>query len=522
MFDNINKKNNDFKVGIYCRLSREDEGDRQSESIQNQKDFLTKYVLEKEWTIIDIYIDDGYTGTNFDRPDFQRLIRDIEKGKINLVITKDLSRLGRDYISTGYYLEKYFPENNIRYIAVNDSVDTFENSAGNDVSPFKSVINDMYAKDISMKVRSSLDTKRKEGKFIGAFAPFGYKKSKIDKNKLEIDEETARIVKKIFYMYISGAGISKIAHILNEEGIICPTEYKRKTTNYKGKVIKKLWNHNTVKKILKNPTYTGCITQNKYKKVNYKSKKLRTLSSDEWITVENTHEPIVDKKLFNDVQKMMKRKYNPEYKGKKSNRLFSGFVYCGDCKAYMTYTKTRKELYLICSTYKRYTSKYCTRHAIMEKDLKQLLLDDIRELAEYVNSNKLMKVANQESKYDLRKELNNEIQKLQNRITELKTIIKSLYTDKVKGLIDEKEFLEMKKDFSNEKEKLQNKYNNILNRLEEYEKSKNEVERISSIVNKIMSIEELDRYGLEQLIRRIEIFEDKQLKIYYNFINPII
>lgn len=522
MFNNIDNKEKTYNVGIYCRLSREDEGDNQSESINNQRDYLTKYVLENGWIIVDIYIDDGYTGTNFDRPDFQRLIRDIEKKKINLVITKDLSRLGRDYITTGYYLEKYFPEKNIRYIAVNDAIDTFRNSAGNDVSPFKSVINDMYAKDISVKVRSALDTKRKEGKFIGAFAPFGYKKSKVDKGKLEIDEEASLVVKRIFHMYLSGQGISRIAHKLNEEGVICPTEYKERTTNYKGKVIKKLWNHNTIRTILKNPTYTGCMTQNKYKKVNYKSKKLRTLSSDKWIIVDDTHEPIVDKKTFTDTQDMMKRRYSQEYKGKKGNKLFSGFVYCGDCEAYMTYTKTSASLHLICSTYKRYTSKYCTRHGIKEEELKKLIIKDIKELAEYVNSNRLMKVASEESKYDLRKQLNSDIDKMEKRLNEIKSIIKSLYTDKVKGLIDDKEFLEMKEEFSIEKLKLQSRYDDIKGRLDEYEKSKNEIERISVIVDKIMNMEELDRYALEQLIRRIEIFEDKQIKIHYNFINPII
>lgn len=522
MFKNINERNTQYKVGIYCRLSREDEGETQSESIKNQKDFLAKYVLDNKWSIVDIYIDDGYSGTNFDRPNFKRLINDIENKKINLVITKDLSRLGRDYITTGHYIEKYFPEKNVRYIAVNDGVDTFEDSAGNDVSPFKSVINDMYAKDISMKVRSVMDSKRKEGKFIGPFAPFGYKKCKEDKNKLEIDEESSKIVHRIFRMYLNGFGISKIAHTLNDERVISPSEYKRKTTNYKSTAMKKLWNHNTVSTILKNPTYMGCMSQNKYKKVNYKSKKLRTLSSDEWIIIKDTHEPIIDKKMFKDVQNMMKRKYNAEYKGKKSNRLFSGFVYCGDCKAYMTYTKTSAELYLICSTYKRYTSKYCTRHGIKEKDLKQLIINDIRELAEYVNRSKLIKVANEESKFDIEKQLKNEIEKLDSKINELKNVIKSLYTDKVKGIINEEEFTEMKKDFSNDNEKLQNKYNEITSRLEEYKKNKNEIERISKIVEEIMNMKELNRYALEQLITKIEIFENKTIKIHYNFINPTI
>ena len=522
MLDNIDKENNHYKAGIYCRISREDEGKYQSESIKNQRDYLTKYLLENKWNIMDYYIDDGYTGTNFDRPEFQRLIVDIEKGKINLVITKDLSRLGRDYISTGYYLEKYFPEKNVRYIAINDGIDTFRNSAGNDVSPFKSVINDMYAKDISVKVRSSLDTKKRQGKFIGAFAPFGYRKSDMDKNKLEIDEEAAPIVKRIFHMYLGGYGISKIAHILNDEGVLCPTKYKEERSNYRGKSISRLWNHNTIKKILKNPTYTGCISQNKYRKVNYKSKKLRVLSSNEWIVVEDTHEPIVSKKIFKDANDMMKRKYNSEYMGKKSNRLLSGYVFCGDCGTYMTYTKTSSETYLICSTYKRYTVKYCTRHGIKERDLKSLIIEDIKELAQYVNRQKLINVANEESKFDIKKQLNGELEKMNYRLTDLKNIIKSLYLDKVKGLIDDSEFMEMKGEFSLERGRLQSKQDEIKKRLDEYEKNKSEISRMSSIVYKIINMEELDPYALEQLIKRIEIFEGNEIKIHYNFINPII
>ena len=210
-----------FKVGIYLRLSRDDEGYGTSESIKNQKDFLVKYVGNKSnWVLVDIYQDDGYTGTNFDRPDFIRMKQDIEDGKINLVITKDLSRLGRDYIDTGYYVEKYFPSKQVRYIAVNDGVDTFEKyNSNNDMGAFKFVVNDLYAKDISKKVRTAIRTKAEKGDYIGAFTPYGYQKCSADKTKIEIDEEAAEVVRFIFHEYVNGRGLTYIANELNKKKI---------------------------------------------------------------------------------------------------------------------------------------------------------------------------------------------------------------------------------------------------------------------------------------------------------------
>lgn len=217
-----------FRAAIYCRISREDSGLEQSESIVNQRDFLQRYVKEQGWQLYDVYIDDGFTGTSFDRPGFKRLLADIEAKRVNLVITKDLSRLGRDYITTGHYIERYFPEKRVRYIAVNDNIDTYIDSMGNDITPFRSVINDLYARDISVKVRAAMDSKRKEGKFIGAFPPYGYLKDPTDKNKLILDEETAPVVAQIFQLYVEGWGLSQIARWLNEEGIITPLERKDK------------------------------------------------------------------------------------------------------------------------------------------------------------------------------------------------------------------------------------------------------------------------------------------------------
>lgn len=511
-----------FKAAIYCRLSREDEDSLESESIKNQKDLLKKYVIEQGWELVDIYVDDGYTGTNFNRPDFKRLLNDIEQGKVNLVVTKDLSRLGRDYVGTGYYLEKYFPEKNVRYIALNDSIDTFVHSAGNDISPFRSVINDMYARDISNKVRSVMDTKKREGKFIGAFAPYGYKKDPNNKNKLIIDEETAPVVKRIFYMYLNEYGLSKIAHVLNDEGVLSPSEYKSKKTNYKGTAKIRLWTHETIKSILQNPTYKGCLAQNKQKKISYKSKKHKLLPKEYWIVVENTHQPIVEPKVFDDVQKLRRRKNNEAYKAKRELKLFSGFVFCGDCGNFMTYTKTSASYYLICSTYKRYTSEYCTRHSIKEEDLKEIILNDIKAFSKKcIDKRKLLNEVKNSSQNTYENHILKEMRKIENKLAEIRKTVKSLYTDKVKEIIDEDEFIELKKEFTKEKGVLEQRYESLKKKYDEYSSEKNEVERILAIVEEVVEMKDLNRYILEQLISKIEIFDDKSVKIHYTFKNPI-
>ena len=240
------------------------ENERLLESIKNQQDFLLRYAAEQGYEVAEIYADDGWSGTNFDRPAFQRMIRDIEEKKINLVLTKDLSRLGRDYILTGHYLERYFPEHQIRYIAVNDGIDTFENSIANELNPFKAVMNDMYARDISNKVRTALTTKKQNGKFIGAFAPFGYQKSAEDKNKLEVDPLTAPTVKRIFQLFLSGESMKRIAQRLTQEGVLTPSKQRQAQRGADR------WNDVMIKRILTNETYIGNLTQNRTRKINYK------------------------------------------------------------------------------------------------------------------------------------------------------------------------------------------------------------------------------------------------------------
>ena len=278
--------NNNYLVGLYIRLSREDEDKtHESESISNQKSLLLQYTKENNLKVYDMYIDDGYSGTNFNRPNFNRLIKDIELGKINMVITKDMSRLGRDYIGTGNLIEKYFPEHNVRYIAITDNIDTFLDSTNNDIAPFKAIMNDMYAKDISKKIKSSLKAKQKEGKWVGSKTPFGYIKDPNNKNHLIIEEEQAHIVKRIYNMCLDGLSFYKISKELTNEGIKTPAQYYeyKWRSNYNCKY--GMWHSKTIYDILTNRIYTGDTVQNKRTKVNYKIKKIIKNKPSQYIVV---------------------------------------------------------------------------------------------------------------------------------------------------------------------------------------------------------------------------------------------
>lgn len=513
-----------YNAGLYTRLSREDEGNSsQSESIKNQIDFLTKYVLDQGWNIVDIYIDDGYTGTNFDRPNFNRMIEDIEAGKVNLVITKDLSRLGRDYIGVGTYLERYFPERRIRYIAVNDGIDTLSHSSANDVTPFKAVMNDYYAKDISSKVRSIFRNKVASGKFIGAFAPYGYKKDQNDNSKLVVDEVAAATVRRIFKLYIEGKGLSHIAHTLNSEGIPNPSSYKAAEGRYRnGKIKNQLWVHNTVRVILTSPTYAGNMTQSKFQKVNYKSKKLLTLDKDSWVVVPDTHEPIVSVEDFQLVQKMLHRKSSLNVMSKKITKLLSGFIFCGDCGEYMTFTRTQKgEEYAVCSKYKRYTVKYCTRHAIKVSELEAAVLEDIRTMLNTViNCEDIAKEVQKRPGNSRKSSITQEIVNIERKLEETNYTIRNLYKDKVKGILSESEFIDMNKGYNKDKEVLVYKYNELQGLLNQQTKRDNEVENVLTTVKSLVEVQSLSREILEKLVDKIEIYEDNSIRITYKFQNP--
>ncbi len=515
-----------YNTGLYLRLSCEDEGSGQSMSIQNQKDYLLNYILERGWNIVDIYIDDGYSGLNFDRPAFKRMIADIESKKIDLVITKDLSRLGRDYIDTGYYIERYFPQKGIRYIALSDGIDTFEQSANNDMTPFKSVLNDMYAKDISKKIRTVMDTKRVNGQFIGAFAPFGYSKDPNDKNKLIVDNCASEIVQRIYRMYLDGYSMTSIANILTHEGIPTPTEYKRtvQKLSYVNVNIKyHVWRIETVKSILSNPTYIGNMAQHRSEKVSYKMNKFKKIPRQDWIVAENTHNPIVKKEDYEAVQERLKQKAQLFYKTERENHLLGGIVFCGDCHMPMTFRRSgsKKEFICICSGYSRFGKEKCQRNTIKESVLNEYVLNHLREVSTQAIKNKTLfcQAFDTDKSLEQRKEENQgEKAAILARLEEIKRIIKSLYEDKVKGIVSETDFLDMSSAFNAEKEVLADKLQTMESTIQT-EKSKNP-EQVLDLIHQIISFDTVSPILIGQLIEKVEIYKSNKIAISYKFCNP--
>ena len=305
-------------------------------------------------------------------------------GKVNLVITKDLSRLGRDYIETGYYLEKFFPTHRVRYIAVNDGIDTFSKNSNNDMSPFMSVVNDMYAKDISKKVRTAKKTKAEKGEFIGAFAPYGYKKHPNDITKLIIDDEVVDVVKYIFSEYNNGGGLAYIARRLNEKNIECPSVYKQRTCKFHCKTLTGLWGHATIRKILTNRVYIGELIQRKGEMVSYKVKKYISLPESEYIVKKNAHEAIISEEEFNLAQDILKTKAHKQHNKQCQEHLLSGLLYCPRCHNKYKYQRQqglKDDMVAICSVYNRYGKEYCSRVAIRESVLDRAVIDDLKAMA---------------------------------------------------------------------------------------------------------------------------------------------
>ncbi|HOV26375.1 MAG TPA: recombinase family protein [Pseudobacteroides sp.] len=509
-----------YSVGIYLRLSKEDEIAGQSESISNQRDYITSYVLEQGWDIYDFYIDDGYSGLNFDRPAFKRMISDIENKKINLVITKDLSRLGRDYIDTGNYIERYFPQRNVRYIALNDGIDTFASSANNDMSPFKSVINDMYAKDISKKVRAVLDTKRKKGQFIGAFAPYGYKKDPTNKNNIIIDEVAASVVRRIYSSYLSGQSMHAIVKMLNSEKVLSPAKYKMTNSNYKNARAKHyLWTQECISRILTNPSYMGNMTQGRQVKINYKLEKYRKIPRRNWIVAEGTHEPIISPEDFMTVQELIKRKMVHFDKGEKATHLLNGLLFCGECGSKMTYRRNySKKMIVMCMNYSKYGPGLCTRHSMKEEVVESCVINQLKKISQHVLNDDFYKQF-ESFRPNKDKRIDNELQLVNKMLIEAESVIKALYIDKVKGIIDEDMFLKMSKEYKEQKEILVKRYSEILTKKKSLEKccyTSDYMEKIKEFAN----FERPDKTLLSKLIDRIEITDEREINIYFSFPNP--
>jgi len=506
-----------FNAAVYCRLSKDDREISESESINNQKLLLGKFVSDNNWNLVNYYVDDGYTGVDFERPNFQRMINDIEKGIVNLVITKDLSRLGRDHIETGYYIEKYFPEKNIRYIAVNDYVDTFIDSSNNDMTPFKTVMNDMYSKDISKKVRSAILTKASNGECIKSFPPYGYKKHPTIKGKIVIDEETAPVVRNIFNMYYSGKNKAEIARFLQSMNIPTPLKYKETTCSYKNPNSNKtyVWGTSTITKILRDKIYTGDLVQHKYSKLNYKSKKTIDVDVRNHIITENSHEPIISKEIFESVQLILNKQSN-EWNFSKNGtvHLLRGLVYCGNCGSAVIYSRNHgKHFRGMCSSYKKFGKAYCSSVNLREDYLIDTVINHLKYTVKNYVKNENLTVPNktQNDNSKLIASINAKIQSNNN-------YIKNLYKDKVSGVVSEEMFLMLVADYEAEKKKLEERLKMITEDTSNQLKDK----EIQSLIHQVLDFEKdkIDRNLLLKLISRIEINNRNQITIYYNFKNP--
>ena len=513
-----------YDVGIYLRLSREDETTGQSESIENQKKLLERYVIEQGWNIKEVYIDDGYSGLTFDRPSFNKMIADIENKKINLVITKDLSRLGRDYIETGYYLERFFPEKQIRYIALSDSIDTYMANGNNDLTPFKAVINDMYARDISKKIRVVMDSKRKNGEFVSAFAPYGYKRDTHNKNKLLIDENVSHIVKRIFDLYVSGKGINAIAKILNEEKIISPLAYKETFCNFNNpRTIHRLWKFSTVRQILINQIYIGNLIQKKAEKINYKSKMYRKVPESEWIAVFNTHEPIVSEEQFYLVQELIRKNVMTYTKKEGATHLLNGLVFCKECGSKFTYRQAKgRKMAMNCQLYWKLGKNFCKSHVMTEYRLDNYVLKNLKEISEKLiddNFYEQFKGLQQKKESSSNED---EIKRIEYRFDEIKKIVKSVYEDKVRGIITDDTFIDMSKDYNTEKENLNVRYQILIKQIKEDKTKKNIRTDYLNLLKDIVLFDKADKSILCQLINKIEIDQDRNIYISYNFDNPFL
>ena len=523
----LQKVLNLFNVAIYIRLSREDGDKEESDSVGNQRKLLTEYVAKKEdFILYDIYVDDGYSGTNFNRPSFQRMIADIEDGKVNCVVVKDLSRFGRDYIDTGRYLERYFPELGVRFISVTDSIDSMK-QAYDMLLPIKNIFNEQYARDISKKIQATVKSKQKAGEFIGAFTSYGYKKSPVNKNKLVIDDYAADVVRRIFSLYIQGYGKQRIAKLLNAEGILCPAEYKKVNgENYKN--CNRLesttyWSYSTINSILHREMYVGNMVQGtKHQRMRSKQKKM---PKEEWIIVENTHEPIIDKATWEKAQSLLQKRTR-ELDLETNKNIFAGFVKCGDCGRAMTKNMWRradgsKTYSLYCGTYKRNGKQYCTPHTLPMAVLEDIVLGDLKAIVDSVDNLKELVQSQSFTASKVKRIADTELSKIKAELERVKRLKKSIYEDYREELISKEEFLSYREDYL-KKEEL---YSKQIEALEEKKKD-NVTEDVFETpwlkrLLELKDIETLDRDIVVEMISEIKVYENRKIKITYNFGNEL-
>ena len=508
-----------YHAALYIRLSKEDESEGPSQSVQNQESLLREFVQQHRLSVYDTYVDDGWSGTNFDRPDFQRMIGDIEARKVNMVITKDLSRLGRDYIMTGHYMERYFPEHRVRYISLLDGIDTGVDSTANDITPFRAIMNDMYAKDISKKIKSVKRDKQRKGQFIGGKPVYGYKMHPTEKNKIVIDVEVAPVVRRIFALALYGMSCRNIATRLNQEGVPTPATYANLPVARPGPYTG-LWSSERISEMLQNETYIGNMVQGRSVKISYKSKKCLRQAPANWVVVEGTHEPLVDGETFRKVQLLVgSRKHT---RSRTYDFLLKGLIFCHECGyplAVLNRKNARGEdvLYFVCRTYQRFTKAgVCTCHSIKEKTVTDAVVAKVREVCQAcLKPDELLPMAREAVENAGKGSgLKMELQDLQSRIDSLTAKLDRMYTDRLNGLLPEADFQRIFSRIKGEREQLEEKRKALAFQQKSPVPSE---DRARELVQRFIETAGESRELLVSLIERVELTEDKEVIIKFRF-----
>lgn len=513
---------------MYIRLSREDGDKQESESIGNQRNILQRYVKENNLNFIREYVDDGVSGTTFDRPGFCEMLQDIENQTINMVITKDLSRLGRDYIKTGFYIEDYFPKNNVRYVAITDGIDTYIDSTNNDITPFKAIMNDMYAKDISKKIRSVLKEKQKNGEYMCSIAAYGYKRHPSIKNKLIIDEQIKEIVEKIFDMYANGHGSSEIVNYLNTNKYLSPTGYRKTGIIQDQNKMNYDWNEVTLCNMLKNEVYIGNTVQNKKSVISYKVKKIRTVEKENQIRVDNTHEPIIDKDTFEKVQCIIeKRGTNTKLK---YDYLLRGLLYCYHCKRKLQIVlkknskrNAKSHPYITCSDAKE---RGCYPLNMNYERFENHIIYIVKKICQiYADKEIFYRVYEkyQNKTLDIREGYKKKIEQIDKAIFEINNNLDKMYMDKLRGVLQEEDYVRVSQKFNFERTKLCEQKKELEQKISQAEikletkNSTKEEKELDNLIEEFLKLEKIDKIYLYRLINKIEIDKDKNVYIYFNF-----
>ncbi len=534
------KKQQHYKAALYCRLSVDDGNFGGSVSIETQKILLEQYCKDHKITDYKFYCDDGCSGTNFDRPSFKKMLSDIDEGKINLVIVKDLSRFGRNYVEAGMYVQR-FTDSNIRFIAADDNYDSLVNS-DDLLFPIKNIVNEMYARDVSKKTKAAKKAKARDGQFIGSKAPFGYKIDPNDRHHLIVDEPAAQVVKRIFRLASEGVGYNKMAKIFREEKVLTPIAYfnLNNPDYFKSDYWRKEfdWHVTSIRAILNNEVYLGKLVYGKQRNKSMKSKEKVRNPKEDWIVVENCHEPIITQELWDTVHKILNAKHRPAKAGEV--QMFAGLLYCSDCGHCLTYSqKQRKDgsyhgAYS-CWMYKTHGKEYCASHYITFDTIYELVLIDIqRNLFQYrKNTDKFKSILSRKYQSDSQKQAEQitlEYEQKQKRCEELDKIISRLYEDNVLGRIGDERYESMSQSYELEQVEIKKALPILKSKIDELKRQSDCADNFINVIKKYTIIDKLDAAILNELIDKIVVHhkeqaEDgrtfQQIEIYYRFVGKL-